>query len=132
MCSSDLTGEDWIEPGPQLDQRADFPADSDFAEVRSDQAIDDFQHRAFAGAIGADQAEALAAGQIETGVPYRVKLPGAERLAGLGKIPSANQLSSHVAHPVPHRPLQLATVLFPNIANFEDVLVGHESFSGGN
>ena len=73
-------GEIGAEAGAELEQRRDAPAGGDGAFVRFEDAGDDLEERALAAAVRADQAEGLAAGDLQGHVAQ-----GPEGLAGLAR-----------------------------------------------
>ncbi len=65
------TGEVRVESRTELEQRGDAPALLDRARRRLDDAADDLQQRALAGAVVPDQADRAAGADVETDVAER-------------------------------------------------------------
>ena len=61
-------GQDRVEAGAQFDQRADAAVHLNPAFIGLDEAVEHLQQRGFAGAVAADEAEALVALEFEGGV----------------------------------------------------------------
>jgi hypothetical protein len=68
-------GELGIEPGSEFEERRDAAHHADVAGGRSQNARHNPQHRTFAGAVSADNAEYFAAGDVEAQVIDGEKIP---------------------------------------------------------